>query len=112
MTRLGHRDDRILWTETKTKPVRTVPQRGFFLLVLLLACMVAAALFYVWARIQVIEFGYEISKALKEEGLLLETNKKLRLEIAELKAYGRIEKIAVEQLRMTKPTAEQVVVIR
>lgn len=112
---LNPREDRILWTETKTRPVRTVPKmpkRGFFFLVLLLGCMVSAALFYVWARIQVIGLGYEISKALKEESLLLEANRKLRLEIAELKSYGRIEKIAVEQLGMSKPTAEQVVVIR
>ncbi len=113
MTRsLGHREDRILWTETKTRPVRSVPKSGFFFLVLLMGCMVGAGLFYVWVRIQVIELGYEISKAVKEEGLLLETNRKLRLEIAELKSYGRIEKIAVEQLGMSKPTAEQVVVIR
>lgn len=113
MTRsLGHRDDRILWKETKTRPLKSVPKGGFFFLVFLLGCMVGAGLFYVWVRIEVIELGYEISKALKEEGLLLEANKKLRLEIAELKSYGRIERIAVEELRMSKPTAEQVVVIR
>jgi cell division protein FtsL len=34
------------------------------------------------------------------------------LEIATLKSYGRIEKIAVEELGMTKPRPDQVIVIR
>jgi cell division protein FtsL len=36
----------------------------------------------------------------------------LRLEIATLKSYARIEKLAVEELRMAKPKPEQVIVIR
>jgi len=36
----------------------------------------------------------------------------LRLEIATLKSYTRIEKFAVEELRMTKPKPDQVIVIR
>jgi cell division protein FtsL len=60
----------------------------------------------------VIQFGYEISNALKEGRALAETNKKLRLEIATLKSYTRIEKLAVEELRMAKPKPDQVIVIR
>ena len=66
----------------------------------------------VWSRIQVIQLGYEISNTLKEERALIEANKKLRLEIATLKSYVRIEKLAVEELRMAKPKPEQVIVIR
>jgi cell division protein FtsL len=60
----------------------------------------------------VIRVGYEISNALKEERALMEANKKLRLEIATLKSYARIEKLAREELKMTKPKPEQVIVIR
>jgi cell division protein FtsL len=49
---------------------------------------------------------------MKEERVLGEANKKLRLEIATLKSYARIEKIALEELRMAKPRPEQVIVIR
>jgi cell division protein FtsL len=49
---------------------------------------------------------------MKEEKALTEANKRLRLEIATLKSYARIEKLAVEELRMVKPKPEQVVVIR
>ena len=59
-----------------------------------------------------IQLGYEISNALKEERALNEENKKLRVEIATLKSYARIEKLAVEELRMAKPKPDQVIVIR
>jgi len=74
--------------------------------------LIGGSLFYVWSRIQVIQLGYEISNVLKEERALTETNKKLRVEIATLKSYARIEKLAVEELRMAKPKPEQVIVIR
>ncbi len=56
--------------------------------------------------------GYAISDALKEERNLIRVNKKLRLEIATLKSYARIEKIASEELGMVKPKPDQVIVIR
>jgi cell division protein FtsL len=82
----------------------------FFILLLLF--LISGSLFYVWSRIQVIQLGYEISSALKEERALAEANKRLRLEIATLKSYARIEKFAVEKLRMAKPKPGQVIVIR
>jgi cell division protein FtsL len=60
----------------------------------------------------VIQLGYEISSALKEGRSLVEGNKQLRIEIATLKSYARIERIAVEQLNMSKPKPDQVIVIR
>jgi len=83
-----------------------------FFLILLLLFLISGSLFYVWSRIQVIQLGYEISNALKEERALAEANKRLRLEIATLKSYARIEKFAVEELRMAKPKPDQVIVIR
>jgi len=82
------------------------------LFLVLLLFLIGGSLFYVWSRIQVIQLGYEISNALKEERALAESNKRLRLEIATLKSYTRIEKFAVEELRMTKPKPDQVIVIR
>ena len=74
--------------------------------------LIVSSLFFVWSRIQVIQLGYEISNALKEGRALVETNKKLRIEIATLKSYARIERIAVEELKMSKPKPDQVIVIR
>jgi len=92
--------------------------RGHFLVrtllfsILLTLFFIGGSLFYVWSRIQVIQLGYEISNALKKERALTEANKKLRLEIATLKSYARIEKIAAEELKMIKPKPDQVIVIR
>jgi cell division protein FtsL len=110
MTRNG---DRILWTgeDSKARPKR-IRLNLLILFTLLILFLIGGSLFYVWSRIQVIRLGYEISNALKEEKALTEGNKRLRLEIATLKSYARIEKLAVEELRMAKPKPEQVIVIR
>jgi cell division protein FtsL len=106
---------RILWTDkgSKTKK-KTIGIKSNLLLLItfLLLFLIGGSLFYVWSRIQVIQLGYEISNALKVERALTEENKKLRLGIATLKSYARIEKVAVEELRMAKPKPEQVIVIR
>ena len=105
--------DRILWTgeDSKAKP-KGIKLNLLIPLILLLFFFIGGSLFYVWSRIQVIQLGYDISNALKEEKALTEANKKLRLEIATLKSYVRIEKFAKEELRMGKPKPEQVIVIR
>jgi cell division protein FtsL len=105
--------ERILWTgeEPRTKSV-SVKFHLLILFILFLLMFIGGSLFYVWSRIQVIQIGYAISDALKEERTLALVNKKLRLEIATLKSYARIEKIAIEQLGMVKPKPDQVIVIR
>lgn len=106
-------EDRILWMEKDSRE-KSAGRKLNLLLVfgLLLLSLIGGSLFYVWSRIQVIQYGYEISNALKEERALTETNKRLRLEMATLKSYERIEKIAVEELKMIKPKPGQVIVIR
>jgi cell division protein FtsL len=105
--------ERILWTgESSRVKAKGKKLNRFVCLILILLFFIGGALFYVWSRIQAIQLGYEISNALKEERALTEANKKLRLEIATLKSYGRIEKFAVEELKMVKPKPEQVIVIR
>ena len=105
--------DRILWTgeDSKVRP-KGIKLNLLILFTLLILFFIGGSLFYVWSRIQVIRLGYEISNAMKEERALTEANKKLRLEIATLKSYARIEKLALEELRMAKPRPEQVIVIR
>jgi cell division protein FtsL len=105
--------DRILWTRegSRSRP-KGIKLNRLILFTLLVLFFIGGPLFYVWSRIQVIQLGYEISNALKEERALTEANKKLRLEIATLKSYARIEKFAAEELRMAKPKPGQVIVIR
>jgi len=105
--------DRIFWTGegSKARPKR-IKLNLLILFTLLMLFFIGGSLFYVWSRIQVIRLGYEISNTMKEEKALTEANKRLRLEVATLKSYARIEKLAVEELRMAKPKPEQVIVIR
>jgi cell division protein FtsL len=104
--------DRILWTGEGSKAKPIAIKSNLLLFILLVLFLIGGSLFYVWSRIQVIQLGYEISNAMKEGRGLAEANKKLRLEIATLKSCARIEKIAVEELRMAKPNPDQVIVIR
>jgi cell division protein FtsL len=110
---MDKREDRILWTgeDSKARP-KGIKLNLLVPFILLMLFFIGGSLFYVWSRIQVFQLGYEISNVLKEERTLTEANKKLRLEIATLKSYARIEKLAVEELRMAKPKPEQVIVIR
>ncbi|MBM4276949.1 MAG: cell division protein FtsL [Deltaproteobacteria bacterium] len=106
-------EDRILWTEKVPKRKAKGINLHFLLFFsLLLFLFIGGSLFYVWTRIQVIQLGYEISNAVKEGKALTEANKRIRLEAATLKSYARIEKIAVEELKMVKPKPDQVIVIR
>ena len=106
--------DRVLWMDQGTKAAPRSRGRKFNLLLFVLPTMllIVGSLFFVWSRIKVIQLGYEVSNALKEGRALVETNKKLRVEIAALKSYARIERIATEELGMSKPKPEQVIVIR
>ena len=110
---MNRNGDRVLWTGEDSK-IRPKGRKLNFLMLfsLLMFFFIGGSLFYVWSRIQVIQLGYEISNAIKEERVLTEANKKLRVEIATLKSYSRIEKLALEELRMAKPKPEQVIVIR
>jgi cell division protein FtsL len=107
--------DRVLWMDRKSRKAKTRsrPRRSNLLVfVVPLLLLILSSLFFVWSRIQVIQLGYEISQALKQGRTLDEGNKRLKLEIATLKSYSRIEKIAVEDLGLSKPKPDQVVVIR
>ena len=112
---MNKRADRILWmggdSKAKSKASKSRSSK-IFCFTLLLFLLMTGSLFYVWSRVQVIQLGYGISSGLKQGKKLLEANKKLRLEIATLKSYARIEKLATEELKMSKPKPDQVIVIR
>lgn len=67
---------------------------------------------YVWCRVQVVQLGYMLSDAHRVHTQLLNDSKKLHLELAILKAPERVERIAIEQLGLNRPTKEQIVVLR
>jgi cell division protein FtsL len=70
------------------------------------------ALVYVGLHIRMTRMEYEIAAALTAKELLQEEQKKLKLEMAMLKAPQRIEQIARTKLQMSYPDAEQVIVLK
>lgn len=70
------------------------------------------ALIYVGSHIRMTKMEYDIAASLSAKENLLEEQKKLKLELAMLKAPQRIENIARNKLQMSYPAAEQVIVLK
>lgn len=78
----------------------------------LLAVIVLVALFLVWARIQVIQLGYEVSKLRKETRELAQQRDLLEAEVARLKSPDRLSGIARDSFGMRLPMGDEVVILR
>lgn len=83
----------------------------------LLACCIGAifvafALFLVWTNHQSIRMGYVISGLHQERVRLLELNRELKVELANLTSLDRLEQRAREDLGLVVPQPEQVQVVR
>jgi cell division protein FtsL len=82
--------------------------RGIVALMVIIATVAAtAAICQVWTRLRAIEYGYKISKATQEHTKLIESNRRLRLEVALLKNPARIARLA-EELGLRHPRSDQV----
>lgn len=110
--KLSNKSSRILWLDEKMRSKRHTAKSTLLLFILVLFLFIGGCLCYVWSRIQVIQIGYKISNEIARGKELEQKNKKLKLEIAMLKSYSRIEKIAVEELKMIKLNHNQVILIK
>lgn len=81
---------------------RLLPVLGFIVLLSLVS------LFFVWCRVQATSLSYEISSL---EGSVRKANQEtvaLRLEIATMSTPQRLEQVAINDLGLHFPVAEQV----
>lgn len=78
----------------------------------LLAVIVLVALFLVWARIQVIQLGYEVSRLRKDVRELGQRRDLLEADVAKLKSPERLETTATGRFGMRSPMGDEVVVLR
>ena len=99
-------------TSTAEDDVREVNRNLIFVVLVVALVFIVSSLFYVWSHHQIISLGYETSQASREEQAYLQENKQLRLEVAALKAPGRIEKMAQQQLGLGIPQREQLIIVR
>lgn len=70
---------------------------------LVFSLLVALGLGYVYLRLGVIHTGYAIGEELRELRELEEEGRRLRLELSLLRDPARLERLAREQLGMTRP---------
>jgi cell division protein FtsL len=75
------------------------------------ALLVTVLLFSAWQNFELVRHGYEMERLQQQRAAEEEVNRHLRLEIESLRSPGRIERIAIEQLRLVEPGPEQSIVI-
>jgi len=83
-----------------------------FILPALLFLLIVSILCYVWTRIKVVQYGYEISSALRAKEAAVSAHNERTIEIATLRSARQVEKRAREELRMSPPRKDQLVIIR
>ena len=82
------------------------------LLPALLFLLIVSILCYVWTRIKVVQYGYEISSALRAKEVAVSAHNERTIELATLRSARQVEKRAREELRMSPPRKDQLVIIR
>ena len=87
-------------------------QRELWKAVSVAGFLVAALLFSAWQHFELVQHGYLMERLQQERAAEEEANRRLKLEIATLRAPRRIESTAVHKLRMTQPNPAEVVIIQ
>jgi cell division protein FtsL len=81
------------------------------LLVSLFLCLAGIAV-YMWPRVQVVRLAYRMQASEQHLRELLQVHDQLRFELAALKDPQRIYRVATEQLGMSTPRRDQVMIVR
>jgi cell division protein FtsL len=81
-------------------------------LIVLLAFFVPGVLVYIWLHVQTVTLSYDIATAQKQKRELSEMNKKLRIQLANLKSPERIEGIALTKLGLRPPEKGQIEILK
>jgi cell division protein FtsL len=88
------------------------PKISLRYLIFLLFFFVPGVLIYIWLHVQEVNLAYDIATAQKQKGELLEINKKLLIQLANLKSPGRIEGIALTKLGLRTPEKGQIEILK
>jgi cell division protein FtsL len=73
--------------------------------------LVIVVLFSAWQHFELLRYGYRLEKMQQERAAEEDINRRLRLEIETLRSPGRIERIAMEKLRLVAPGRDEAIVI-
>ncbi|AEB08490.1 cell division protein FtsL [Desulfobacca acetoxidans] len=92
-----------------------VPQIGaakMMVIIVLLAGLVFTGLLFTWSHLQYLELSSQISQTYNDQKELHNLNRKLRIELMNLKSLARLESLATENFSMAPPESHQVVNLR
>ncbi|MBW1704802.1 MAG: cell division protein FtsL [Deltaproteobacteria bacterium] len=89
-----------------------VTRKQIFLIIIMLFLFMGSSIGYVWSTFESTQIGYDLSQLQKEEMRLLETNRKLKLELAVLKSPQNLEAIATQKLGLGQPSSKQIIVLQ
>ena len=78
-------------------------------LALLFSPLAAVGVFHVWARTRVVAAGYDLARLQREHDRLADERARLVIEVATLRAPGRLEQFARQRLGMAPPAPGAVV---
>src|SRR5687768_7712757 len=72
---------------------------------------VGVLLFSGWQRVELLQHGYRVEQMQEERGNEEEANRHLRLEIETLKSPQRIEKLAIDELKLVTPQTGAAIIL-
>ncbi|HOF04971.1 MAG TPA: cell division protein FtsL [Syntrophales bacterium] len=91
---------------------KTTGEVKYSLYIVAALLLMTVLLGYVASHLQMTKLEYQIAEEMSRKEKLLEEQKKLKLEIATLKAPQRIAAIAAEKLQMRPPDKDQIILIK
>ncbi len=98
---------------SRKKPVKEKLPRGpLKYLFILLALFVPGVLVFIWLHVQSLNLSYDLASAQKQKRELTEINKKLRIQLANMKSPQRIEGIALTKLGLRLPEKGQIEILK
>jgi len=88
-----------------------ITRRQVIITLMMLICFMGTGIGYVWSNFERTQIGYNLSQLKKEEMRLQEINQKLKLELATLKSPQNLEHLAIQQLGLSSPKPEQIILL-
>jgi len=76
-----------------------------------ISLLLVSSLFFVWSRVQVTGFEYDLSQMESTLREMRQETASLRLEAASLRSPERIERVARNELGLRLPSPEQVITV-
>lgn len=90
----------------------SIKKKFIIKLFMLVVFSVGLALFYTWSRIQIVQMGYQINEYKLEQQILVDQNKRLKVELSFIKSPQHLRQAVADQLKMTLPTPDRVIEVK